>query len=355
MFLALNEILKEKRRFVLIAAVIVLVSYLVFFLVGLAYGLASSYTRAVDKWNASGIILSDNANGNIGRSLLFENHYGSLLSNDVAPLGVGAATVEKDGTDDVSLFGIDTKSFLMPDIKSGREINSADEVVVSDELEAIGIKEGSEIKFQGLDQTYKVVGLVDSATFQTAPVVYMTMETWRSVASQVAGMTGMSNASTVSALVTRGDKKDNFSGDDYQWQTINEFVFSLPGYQAQVLTFSLMIGFLIGIAAFVLAIFIYILTMQKKSVFGVLKAEGVSNSYIGRSVMAQVNLLSIFGLTIGLLLAVGTGLLLAGKVPYIINPVFYIGIAAIFIICAAIGGIASVRSVTKIDPVEAIE
>ena len=55
MFLAINEILKEKSRFVLIVIVVVLVSYLVFFLTALAYGLASSYTRALDKWEASGI------------------------------------------------------------------------------------------------------------------------------------------------------------------------------------------------------------------------------------------------------------------------------------------------------------
>ena len=53
MFLALNEIMKEKSRFLLITMVIVLVSYLVFFLTALAYGLASSYTRAIESWESS--------------------------------------------------------------------------------------------------------------------------------------------------------------------------------------------------------------------------------------------------------------------------------------------------------------
>jgi len=121
-----------------------------------------------------------------------------------------------------------------------------------------------------------------------------------------------------------------------------------------VLTFSLMIGFLIGIAAFVLAIFIYILTMQKKNIFGVLKAEGVSNGYIGWSVMAQVAILSVLGLAVGMALAIATGVLLGAKVPFMINPIFFVGITALFLVCAALGGIVSVRSVTKIDTVEAI-
>ena len=115
-----------------------------------------------------------------------------------------------------------------------------------------------------------------------------------------------------------------------------------------------MIGFLIGIAAFVLSIFIYILTMQKKSIFGVLKAEGISSAYIARSVMVQVVIIAATGLLTGLALSLVTGLLLAGKVPFEVNLIFFTGIALLFLLCAVLGGIASVRSVAKIDPVEAI-
>lgn len=353
MFLALNEIIKEKARFVLILAVIILVSYLVFFLIALAYGLATSYTKAIDQWGATGVVLSKNSNNNIGRSLLFHSNYSAIVGDDVAPLGVGAATVNVASTDDVSLFGIDTTSFLNPAVSEGRGIESAQEVVVSDELKKNGVTLNSDMTLEGSSEKLKVVGFVKNATFQTAPVIYMTMETWRTAASEVSGMTAMRDDSTISALILKGDETPKLS-DTLEQKNIHDFIFALPGYQAQVLTFSLMIGFLIGIAAFVLAIFIYILTMQKKNIFGVLKAEGVPSSYIGWSVMVQVALLSIVGLLVGMGLAVLTGSLLSGKVPFAINPIFYIGISVIFVVCAIIGGIASVRSVTKIDPVEAI-
>lgn len=354
MFLAINEIIKEKSRFILITAVIVLVGYLVFFLTALAYGLATSYTAALDKWDASGIVLRENANNNIGRSLLFESDYKDILSDDVAPLGVGAATVELDQAEDVSLFGINTDSFLSPEVASGRQISNAQEVVVSDELEKAGVQLGDRIELQGTEMGYEVVGFVEKATFQTAPVVYMSLDDWRVAVSEVSGMLGMRDDTTISAVVTRGAETENFSSDTKSWQPLQDFIFALPGYQAQVLTFSLMIGFLIGIAAFVLAIFIYILTMQKKNIFGVLKAEGVSNGYIGWSVMAQVAILSVLGLAVGMALAVVTGVLLGAKVPFMINPIFFVGITALFLVCATLGGIVSVRSVTKIDPVEAI-
>lgn len=352
MFLAVNEIIKEKSRFVLITIVIVLVSYLVFFLTALAFGLATSYTRAIDKWGADSIILSETANDNIGRSLLVESDYQGIVGSDAALLGVGAATVEASEADDVSLFGVDYEGFLAPEVATGRLPESEGEVVVSDELELVGVEVGSDITLQGGESSYEVVGLVQSATFQTAPVIYMDLETWREAVTETSGMIGMRDDTTVSAVVVRGDVGE--IGEGLSWQSIRDFSFALPGYQAQVLTFSLMIGFLIAIAAFVLAIFIYILTMQKKNIFGVLKAEGVSSEYIGRSVMVQVLLLSIFGLLVGMGLALLTGALLAGKVPFAVNIYFYLGISALFLACAAIGGVASVWSVVKIDPVEAI-
>ena len=355
MFLALNEILKEKSRFLLITIVIVLVSYLVFFLTALAYGLATSYTQALDGWEAEGIVLSETANNNIARSLLYESDYKDVTSEKTALLGVGTATVQKDDSEDVALFGIDTDSFIAPELASGRMVAGANEIVVSSELSAIGIEEGDTFTLQGGTVEYEVVGTVERATFQTAPVIYMELDAWRGAVSEVSGMMGMRDNTTVSAIVTKDADREAYTSDTASWVSLQDFIFALPGYQAQVLTFSVMIGFLIGIAAFVLAIFIYILTMQKKSIFGVLKAEGVPSGYIARSVMAQVVLLSVFGLVIGAVLAIATGLALGTKVPFAINPVFFGGIAGLFLICAAIGGVASVRSVTKIDPVEAIE
>ena len=354
MFLAINEILKEKSRFVLIVIVVILVSYLVFFLTALAYGLASSYTRAIDKWDASGIIMSANANDTIGRSLLYSSDYADLLSDDVAPLGVGSATLIADSREDVALFGVEQGSFLAPDISEGRSISADNEVVLSDELQPLGIAIGDNITLADVADKYKVVGFTSRSTFQTTSVIYMSHDSWRLAASEASGMTGMRDNSTISALITRGDQKAAYTNDRIYWQSIDDFIFNLPGYRPQVLTFSLMIGFLIGIAAFVLSIFIYILTMQKKSIFGVLKAEGISSAYIARSVMVQVVIIAATGLLTGLALSLATGLLLAGKVPFEVNLIFFIGIALLFLLCAVLGGIASVRSVAKIDPVEAI-
>ncbi len=354
MFLGLSEIRHDKARFILILVVIALVSYLTYFLTALAYGLATSYTQGIDKWQASGIVLTKDANDNIARSLLHESDYEAITADQKARLGVSAATVELSEKEDVTIFGVEDDSFIAPNITEGRAAQESDEVVASDELKAIGFVLNDTLQLTGTTLRYKIVGFTDRATFQTAPILYMSLDEWRTVAAKLSGMTAMRDSSTVNAIAMRGENVNIKNKDAVKWQTIRDFSFTLPGYSAQVATFSLMIGFLIFIASFVLAIFIYILTIQKKSIFGILKAEGVPNSYISRSVKTQIVILVISGMAIGLACTLITGFGLAGKIPFMVQPLFFMGITTLFLFFSAVGGIASVRVVTKIDPVEAI-
>ena len=52
MFLALKEIQYSKLRYALVVGLLFFVSLLVFFLTGLAYGLAQSNRSAIDEWQA---------------------------------------------------------------------------------------------------------------------------------------------------------------------------------------------------------------------------------------------------------------------------------------------------------------
>lgn len=354
MFLALNELFKERARFILIILVIVLISYLTFFLTALAYGLATSYTQGIDKWYSGGIILQKDANDNIARSLITKADYETVLDDSTALLGVSNSAIEINESEDVSIFGLDIASFISPNITEGKAMNADDEIVVSDQLESAGIKLGQRISIKGIEKDYLVVGFTDRATFQTTPIIYMNLTAWRAAASELSGMIGMKDETTVSAIVTKEPAFNKIISNKLAWQTIKDFSFKLPGYYAQVLTFGTMIGFLILISSFVLAIFMYILTLQKKSIFGVLKAEGIPSSYIARSVLVQAVLLTGFGMTLGLGLTLASGIAAGEVIPFMVQPLFFAAIAGLFLLCAVIGGVASVKAVTKIDPVEAI-
>ena len=121
-----------------------------------------------------------------------------------------------------------------------------------------------------------------------------------------------------------------------------------------MLTFGFMIGFLIVIAAIVIGIFIYVLTMQKSDIFGVMKAQGISSRYIAFSVIAQTFLLATVGVLVGLAATIGTALVLPQAVPFQVNSLFFAGISVLMILIAIVGAFFSVRTIVKIDPLKAI-
>ncbi|MGH1745995.1 ABC transporter permease [Enterococcus entomosocium] len=353
MFLAINEIRHSKLRYALVTGVMFLIAYLVFFLTGLAYGLAQDNRMAVDKWEADQILLTEEANDNLNMSMLPRNLYDEVDAPEKAVLAQTAGVVTKEDNGekvDVTFFGIDPDQFLTPNIIDGEMFASDDEAVADSSIEEeYGISIGDTIKLAGSDKKLKIVGFTDNARFSVAPVLYTSIGAYQEIRFE---KEDDSENARINAIVTRGKIKE--VPDDLVATDISKFINELPGYNAQVLTFGFMIGFLIVIAAIVIGIFIYVLTMQKSEIFGVMKAQGISSRYIAFSVIAQTFLLATSGVLIGGLATIGTALVLPAAVPFQINLLFFASISVMMILIAMLGAFFSVRTIVKIDPLKAI-
>ncbi|MBE9906694.1 ABC transporter permease [Enterococcus casseliflavus] len=353
MFLAINEIRHSKLRYALVTGVMFLIAYLVFFLTGLAYGLAQDNRMAVDKWEADQILLTEEANDNLNMSMLPRSLYDEVDAPEKAVLAQTAGVVTKEDNGekvDVTFFGIDPDQFLAPNITDGEMFASDDEAVADSSIEEeYGISIGETIKLAGSDKKLKIVGFTDNARFSVAPVLYTSIGAYQEIRFE---KEDDSENARINAIVTRGKIKE--VPDDLVATDISKFINELPGYNAQVLTFGFMIGFLIVIAAIVIGIFIYVLTMQKSEIFGVMKAQGISSRYIAFSVIAQTFLLATSGVLIGGLATIGTALVLPAAVPFQINLLFFASISVMMILIAMLGAFFSVRTIVKIDPLKAI-
>lgn len=353
MFLAINEIRHSKLRYALVTGVMFLIAYLVFFLTGLAYGLAQDNRMAVDKWEADQILLTEEANDNLNMSMLPRSLYDEVDAPEKAVLAQTAGVVTKEDNGekvDVTFFGIDPDQFLAPNITDGEMFASDDEAVADSSIEEeYGISIGDTIKLAGSDKKLKIVGFTDNARFSVAPVLYTSIGAYQEIRFE---KEDDSENARINAIVTRGKIKE--VPDDLVATDISKFINELPGYNAQVLTFGFMIGFLIVIAAIVIGIFIYVLTMQKSEIFGVMKAHGISSRYIAFSVIAQTFLLATSGVLIGGLATIGTALVLPAAVPFQINLLFFASISVMMILIAMLGAFFSVRTIVKIDPLKAI-
>ncbi len=261
MFLAINEIRHSKLRYALVTGVMFLIAYLVFFLTGLAYGLAQDNRMAVDKWEADQILLTEEANDNLNMSMLPRSLYDEVDAPEKAVLAQTAGVVTKEDNGekvDVTFFGIDPDQFLAPNITDGEMFASDDEAVADSSIEEeYGISIGDTIKLAGSDKKLKIVGFTDNARFSVAPVLYTSIGAYQEIRFE---KEDDSENARINAIVTRGKIKE--VPDDLVATDISKFINELPGYNAQVLTFGFMIGFLIVIAAIVIGIFIYVLTIS---------------------------------------------------------------------------------------------
>lgn len=355
MFLASKELKYAKTKFALIIAVVVLISYLVYFLTSLAYGLASSYTNAVNTWDADEVFITVDSNDNMMMSYMNEEDFNKIeVDGTKEKLGLFPAVItnpnstELDSRVDVYFFGIEDDSFLKPVSNLTLEGNK---VIVDEELKKDGYDVGDTFLVKGstsgVDLEYEIIGFSKKTTYQTAPVIYMSLSSW-----QEYRYGSLNTPNIFSGVIIRGNSKTLPS--NLNMMLIDDYINTLPGYTAQVLTFSTMIIFLIIIVAVVLGIFIYVLTIQKTSIFGVMKAQGISNFYIGSSVVFQTLLLVGLGILFGLILTLLSGFFLADIIPFAINILFYLIITLAFFIFAVFGALFSVKAVLNIDPLEAI-
>ncbi|WP_248624619.1 ABC transporter permease [Enterococcus cecorum] len=354
MFLAINEMKHSKLRYALVIGVVFLIAYLVFFLTGLAYGLAQENRTAVDKWQADRILLSDEANGKLNMSMLTMDDYESVKAEDKAALaqfpGIVYQKGKKDQQINVSFFGIEADEFLAPNLVKGRMFKNTGEVVVNDSLaKEDGLQVGDQLKVAGSKQTLKIVGFTDEAMYNVAPVIYMSLADFQEIRFNQALP---KKAMKINAIVVRGQTKQ--VADNLEKVKISAFINDLPGYSAQNMTFAFMIGFLIVIAAIVIGIFIYILTMQKQAIFGVMKAQGISNFFIARSVFVQTAILAFVGIVLGLALTYLSSLVLPAAVPFAIFWGLYLAVSVGMWVIAILSAVFSVSTVVKIDPLKAI-
>ncbi|WP_318616901.1 ABC transporter permease [Sporosarcina sp. YIM B06819] len=352
MFLALNEIKKNKLRFTLIIGVLMLVSYLVFFLSGLATGLENLNRESVDKWEATAIILTEESDKSMYQSSLTIDDASEIDAKEMAVIGqINAVAGNGKQKTNVSIFGINKDEFIMPKVTEGEVFVKENEVIASDALKDEGFKVGDELNLSSSAEVLTIVGFTDQARFNAAPVLYGDLSTFHRVKF---GEAAEVNRNSINGIVIRGDYTNISTPESLESIEIETFIRSLPGYTEQSLTLNFMIYFLFIISAVIVAIFLYVLTVQKISMFGVMKAQGISNGYLSRSVIAQTFLLAAVGVVVGFILTLITGAFLPSAVPVAFNLVTMSIYGIVLIVVAIMGAVFSVLTIVRIDPLKAI-
>ncbi|MBU7450171.1 FtsX-like permease family protein [Leuconostoc citreum] len=351
MFLAINEMLKEKVRYTLVIAVITLISFLIFILSALALGLSNENTAAVNSWHTQSVALNKDADGNLSQSLMTQSMVTNLKKLSPAEtVGIAPAIIKykQNHRDAATYIGLDKSKAIYQTLKivSGHQPTNQDEVLVSDKLKNKGLSLGDNITIGMLPKKLVVVGFVKQATYNMAPIVYGSLSNW-------SGVKGVSSHYAASGVISQKniaiEDKENVSVLTRQ-QLFNK----MPGYTAQNSTFLFMISFLIIISIVVVAIFLYILTIQKMPNLAVLRTQGIPSHYLIVNTLSETTIIMTIAVSLGLVLCAISSWLLPVAVPMYFDLYLIISVAFGLIITGIIAALIPIRLIMKIEPKQGI-
>ncbi|ASN03624.1 ABC transporter permease [Virgibacillus necropolis] len=357
MFLAIRELTHAKFRYILISVIMVLIAMLIFIISGLAQGLSSDNASAVQNLQADYLVLEKDVEHKITRSLFPADKLETIQETEgveaAVTLSVNMTSATEKGSDkqiDVALFTTDENSMLIPEVSSGETFSAPgqSELILDDSMKQEGVRLGDELQLGGSDQIFTVVGFTEKSRFSHTPVAYVG-----------SGALGASNGkiSAVALQVAEGKSetvKSELSGD-FDILTKDELLKGIPGYSQEQASLTMMIVFLFVIGTFVLAVFFYVLTLQKTDQFGVLKALGTKTSYLIRNAISQVVLISVICIGIALGLTYGAATLFPKDLPFVLNITNMLQFSTVLLVVTILGSLLSLIQIVKVDPIQAIE
>jgi putative ABC transport system permease protein len=367
MYLALREIRFAKTRYTLIMTIMLLVSFLVLFVTGLANGLAYANASSVENMSADHFVVQKDSNNRFTRSLLSHDQLADARSvvgdTGATPLSIQMTTVTEDSASlktDVTLFAIDMESWLAPAVVEGEGITNATkgQVIVDEKLKESGFVIGSTLRDQMTGMTWVISGFVKDESYSHTPVVFMNNQDWQQLKQQSVINGKVADQPSINTIAVKAD-----SGQVLQLQEkLSEVeviskgaaVSAIPGYKEEQSSLLMMIVFLYIISAFVLAVFFYVITIQKTSQFGILKAIGTNTGYLARSVIGQVLVLSVSSQVISLLLIELVSSVIPEGLPFKLDMATIILTCSLLVVMSLGGSLLSVIKVAKTDALDAI-
>ena len=365
MRLALRELRRRPSRFLTATLVLVLIAMLLMLLGGLLDGLINRATSAVTAQRADLVVFSSTAEKSFLRSRITPDQRAAVADvrgvRRVGGLGVTqlAARVPGNGPRDladVAVFGYQVPPSGVPAPPGPGKVY-ADRV-----LEADGVEQGMTLRLGPARTPVEVVGFVDATSYSGAGALWASPPTWRGV--QDANRPGAAVGPGVfQVLVVQSDgdstavarRIDAATRGATTTVSKSEAVDAIGGVRQQRSVFNQIIGVTLVIAVVVVALFFALLTVERVSLYGMLKAIGTrSRTLFGGVVLQAVIVSAIAALVGGLLALLFDALIPPGALPYELLPRRLLVSSVALVLAAIVGSAFSLRRVLRVDPASAI-
>jgi putative ABC transport system permease protein len=361
--LALTELRRRPGRFLTAGVILTLISILLMFLGGLLDGLIQSSTAAIRAQQADAIVYSDTAQASFVRSRIEPETRAAVEAVDgvtevggIGNVQLGARIPGKGPRDlaGVALFGYEIPPAGVPDAPP------AGQAWADDVLQADGVEVGMVIELGPARSPIEIAGFVSDTTFNGQASLWATPETWREVLAENRPDAQL-GPDVWQGLIVRGDGDDlpaaidAATGGATESFTVDGAVDAIPGVSEQTATFNQIIGVTVAIALVVIGLFFALLTVERTSLYGVLKALGARSSTLFAGLVAQAVAVTATAAAIAATLVVALDLLLPpGSIPLLVTPGRLVLSTVLLLVAAVLGCSFSLRRVLRVDPASAI-
>lgn len=372
MRLALRELRRTPGRFLVATVTISLIAVLLMFLGALLDELIRLSTGSIQAQRGQIVVVSNDSRGVLAASRIqSENRRAATSAVDAvagpdATVGgygeVALGARLKDG-DERELTAVRVRGYELAAAGLPRTPPTGDEVWADPDL--VGDFEvGDVIQLGSGRAEVTIVGFLDPSQTPSRGGVWGSLDTWRTaLASARPGSTvppdfvqglivdvGSAGENAVPATIDAIEAESGLAA-----YTIAEASNAIPGVSAQRTTFNQIIAVTTVIGLVVIALFFALLTAERTSLYGVLKAVGARSSVLFAGVAAQavaiVLVASIIGIAMMAAAAVGIP---PGSLPFAVTPTRIAGSVGLLLAAAIAGSIFSLRTVLRIDPAKAI-
>lgn len=344
MFVAWRDLRFAKGRFVLMGAVVVLITLLVGLLSGLTAGLARQNISAITDLPADTVVFGAPADGQevsftTSTVTAEQQHAWAQAPGVVAAEPLGIATTRAtagSATVAVSVFAVDAGSQLVP---GDTPVDDDTAVLSRPAADDLGVAVGDVVVVG--DRSLSVAAIDGDDSFSHTPVVWTTTN---GTAPSVLALTTTADfdaGPTESVTGTRAVAKD-------------DALSAIGSYTSENGSLQLMRGFLFVISALVVGAFFTVWTVQRSGDIAVLKALGASTGVLLRDALGQALVLLIGGTSAGTALAAVLGAAVSGTVPFELAPTTLAVPAVVMIVLGAAGAGLAVRRITSVDPLIAL-
>ena len=361
MRIALTELRRRPRRFVTVGGALTVLVVLLVVLGGFLDGLELSQTGAYRAHDGRVLVLSDDADLQLGRSQVPTARAEEVRAldgvGDVGTLASVTTTIGDEDGDlaDVVVYGYDVATDVLPAPPEG------DGAVVDAALgDLVGVEEGDVLTIGPAGSPVTVAALVDDVS-QGAPTVWLASGVWRDVVGEAVPQ-AVPPPDVTEALVVAPTDGTDLGGLEAAVEGLDGLAAGRPAgligaldvVQQQSASFTGIIVVTFVVTLLVTTLFFVLITIERTKLYAVLKALGARSRDLLVGICAQAVVITAIALLVGGAISVAFVSLLPPDLPLRVLPARLAQIALGTLATAVVGSLLTLRRILRIDPASAI-